>query len=418
MFRSRLACIAAAAALCTAAHAQPQAPVQSAFDTAPAGNADAPRPTFEFARVRSKIQSNDVIGHLRKGFFCGTDGDSRAVPTIEQVTNYNGQLAFKAVTKELNVPVFERDLSPFETGTPKSADYRIGGVVQRMYFDTCSDGVRRKGSLEIEVKWEVYSTKLQRVVLSATTAGSYKSDDFVAGSFDSRAYFNSLHDFMVSDAFKSLEAGRLPEGANVPAWPPLHLKEGATIEGNAQARAEALAKAVVTIVSDNGSGTGFYIAEGYLLTDRHVVGSQRYVKVKLANGRQLVGEVVRQDAARDVALLQTEPSGTPTLRVILADPPVGASMYAIGSPLGETLAGTFTQGVLSGIREVNGTRFLQSDAAINHGNSGGPLIDATSHVVGLADLVVNQAAGLSFFVPIKDALDRLAIVVDSPPPTP
>lgn len=389
-----------------------QAP-QSAFDNAPA--ADAPKVTFEFARVRSKVQPNDAVGHYRTGFFCGNDVESHAVPTIEQVANTNGGLAFKVTAKELKVPLFERELSPFEAAAPKSADYRVGGVVQRMYFDTCNDGNRRKGSAEVEVKWEVYSTKLQRVVLSKTTVGTFKTDDFITGSFDAYAYAKSMRQFMLSDEFKALEAGKLPEGAAAPAWQPLHLKAGAGVEGNAPARADQLTKAVVTIVSDLGSGTGFYIADGYLLTDRHVVGSQRYVKVKLSNGKQLVGEVVRQDAARDVALLQTEPSGTPTLRVSLADPAVGSPMYAIGSPLGETLAGTFTQGVLSGIRDVNGTRFLQSDVAINAGNSGGPMLDANSHVVGLADLKIDQTSGLSFFVPLKDALDRLAVVIDDVP---
>jgi len=115
------------------------------------------------------------------------------------------------------------------------------------------------------------------------------------------------------------------------------------------------------------------------------------------------------------AMAETRPQLT---KASVFAPPVGAPMYAIGSPLGETLAGTFTQGVLSGVRDFNGTRFFQSDVSINHGNSGGPMLDGNSRVVGLADLHIDQASGLSFFVPMKDALDRLAVVIDEPAATP
>ena len=389
-----------------------QSPADPAADLASPA-ADTEKATFEFARLRSRVQPGEVIGHVHSGFFCGTTGDSRAVAQIEQVSNGNALTAFKMVTRDLGVVLFEKEISPFENTSSKSADYRVGATLQRLVVDMCYDGVKRKGTLELEVKWDVYSTKQQRVVMSKTTTGAFKADDFTPASFDVPAYAKSLHALMESNDFRALAAGR-PPAPVAPTWQALHLKAGATIEGDAQARADALGKSVVTVISDAGTGTGFYIADGYLLTDRHVVGSSKYVKIKLSNGKQLVGEVLRQDATRDIALLQTESSGQPALRVSLVDPPVGATMFAIGSPLGESLAGTFTRGVLSGVRDFNGTRFLQSDVAINHGNSGGPMIDAFGHVVGLADLTINQTQGLSFFVPIKDALDRLAVVMDDP----
>jgi S1-C subfamily serine protease len=344
--------------------------------------------------------------------FCGSDAPTHAVAQIEQVANNNVKAAFKIVAREAALPLFEPELSPFEAAAPRSADYLLGGVLERIAIDACVDGQRRKGSVDLEMKWEVYSTKLQRVVLNKTTSGGFKTDDYVTGSLEPKAYQQALQALLQSTEFKAVAAGKLPDGAGTPTWQPLHLRAGAAIAGDAQSHADALAKAVVTIVSDIGSGTGFYIADGYLLTDRHVVGSSKYVKVKLADGRQLVGEVLRQDASRDVALLQTESAGVPSLRVNLVDPPVGATTFAIGSPLGETLAGTFTRGVLSGVRDVDGTRFLQSDVAINHGNSGGPLLDAGSRVVGLAELTIIQTTGLSFFVPVKDALERLNVVID------
>jgi S1-C subfamily serine protease len=91
---------------------------------------------------------------------------------------------------------------------------------------------------------------------------------------------------------------------------------------------------------------------------------------------------------------------------------VGSDVFAIGSPLGQELAGTFTRGVLSGTRQNNGLDYLQSDVAINPGNSGGPLLDSSSTVVGMAVLKVMQASGLSFFIPMRDVANTLQLVFD------
>jgi serine protease Do len=144
-----------------------------------------------------------------------------------------------------------------------------------------------------------------------------------------------------------------------------------------------------------------------------VVGNTHYVKVKLASGRVLVGEVVRENARRDVALIKTESVADMTpLHVSMAEPPVGEDVFAIGSPLGQELAGTFTRGVLSGVRENNGLEYLQSDVAVNHGNSGGPLLDVTYTVIGMTVSGIERANGLSFFIPIREAAYAPQLVFD------
>ena len=178
------------------------------------------------------------------------------------------------------------------------------------------------------------------------------------------------------------------------------------------ANAAALRNAAATVMHDNVSGSAFYVADGYLLTNHHVVGNAHYVKVKLASGQVLVGEVLRDDVRRDVALIKTEPAGVTPLHVNMAEPAVGSDVFAIGSPLGQELAGTFTRGVLSGTRAHDGLEYLQSNAAVNPGNSGGPLLDASSSVIGMTVLKINQAAGLSFFIPIRDAANAVQPVFD------
>lgn len=168
---------------------------------------------------------------------------------------------------------------------------------------------------------------------------------------------------------------------------------------------------MATIFSGAGSGSGFFVsADGYLLTSQHVVGDAKFVKVKIGSGRELLGEVLRSDAGRDVALVKTEAVALTAMEIASDEPHAGAEVYALGSPLGQQLAGTVTHGVFSSTREFNGHRWLQSDVRILPGSSGGPLLGADGSVIGIATLVVDEGlAGINFFVPISEAMSVLKI---------
>ncbi len=377
----------------------------SVFDQDPSG----PKVTFEFAKLRSAVQPGDKIGKIANGSWCLGGKDMFASQRIEEIANGQAAYAFKAVAKAVSLPLFQKEVSPFETATSANADYRVGGTLQRLTFDVCFNDNQEKGENHVEVKWEVWSTKLQRVVMTRTTSGTGRSDSFVR-NFEDQAYAQALRELLSSPDAKLLIAGTPP--ATKEAFEPLHITAHPVAVADAQNDAVELKKAVVTILSDVGSGSGFFVADGWLLTDRHVVGSTKYVKVRLHDGKEIVGEVMRQDPARDVALLKTTAVSLPALPVRTTDPATGENLFAIGSPLGQTFEGTFTRGVMSGTREIGGHRYFQSDVAANHGNSGGPLLDATGHVVGLTDWGIPQTAGLTFFVPIREALERLNVQVD------
>ena len=174
-----------------------------------------------------------------------------------------------------------------------------------------------------------------------------------------------------------------------------------------------MVKSVAVIFAGDGSGSGFLISdEGYLLTNRHVVGGSKYVKVKWSDGDETLGEVVRSNARRDVALVKVEARGRSAL--VLRSGPVrqGEPVYAIGSPLGEALQNTMTRGIVSATRVIDGQPIIQSDVAVTHGNSGGPLLDEKGRVIGMTESGMAPAGspiGLNFFIPIDDALRALAL---------
>jgi S1-C subfamily serine protease len=169
--------------------------------------------------------------------------------------------------------------------------------------------------------------------------------------------------------------------------------------------ARQVSPAVVSVVRGGGSGSGVIIrADGIVLTNAHVVGSARNVQVRLADGRELAGQVLGRDPTVDIAVVRIRAQDLPTADLGDSDRlQVGETAIAIGNPLG--LERTVTVGVVSAInRDPRGVELgglIQTDAAINPGNSGGPLLDAQGRVIGINTAVLAGTTGLGFAVPIN-----------------
>ncbi len=176
--------------------------------------------------------------------------------------------------------------------------------------------------------------------------------------------------------------------------------------------ARQVSPAVVSVVRGNGSGSGFFIRrDGVLLTNYHVAGGEGVVQVGLADGRQLRGEVIGGDGALDVSVVRVPLDDAPVIAVGNSDElQVGQTAIAIGNPLG--LERTLTTGVVSALnRSPQGLLFgglIQTDAAINQGNSGGPLLDSRGRVIGINTVILSPTGtsiGLGFAIPINLAND-------------
>jgi serine protease Do len=173
--------------------------------------------------------------------------------------------------------------------------------------------------------------------------------------------------------------------------------------------------AVVTVLVQLGQtsaslGTGvIFTSDGYLLTNYHVVDGGSDCSVTLSNNVTYAAEFVAGDADNDIAILKVDATDLPTAEIGSSDDlTVGDKVYAIGNPLGVELRGTFTDGIVSAInRDVsveNRTMTLvQTNAALNSGNSGGPLINEYGQVVGINTIKMSSAfasiEGLGFAIP-------------------
>jgi S1-C subfamily serine protease len=170
-------------------------------------------------------------------------------------------------------------------------------------------------------------------------------------------------------------------------------------------------------VPQQGQGSGFVLdKQGHILTNNHVVEGAQQLEVTLWNKKKYKASVVGVDRSHDLALIQIQ--GSADLQpATLADSShlvVGQEVYAIGNPFG--FNGTMTRGIISALRSVatpTGAKIenaIQTDAAVNPGNSGGPLLNSRGEVVGITTMIASnpngnadQSAGIGFAIPIDTA---------------
>ncbi len=162
-----------------------------------------------------------------------------------------------------------------------------------------------------------------------------------------------------------------------------------------------------------GSGSGFIISEdGYILSNAHVVGAKgNKVKVLLNDQTEAEGKVVWSDETLDLGLVKIAKKGLTPLPMGDSDGiNIGETAVAIGNPLGLDFQRSVTAGVISGLNrnigEVQGNYMdglIQTDASINAGNSGGPLLNSEGQVIGINSVKISSAEGLGFSIPINTA---------------
>src|SRR5271157_673526 len=170
--------------------------------------------------------------------------------------------------------------------------------------------------------------------------------------------------------------------------------------------------------TSTGTGSGFVIdKQGHLLTNYHVIQGAGAVRVTLFDGSTHPAKLVGQDASNDVAVLQIRASADKLFPVMFGDSSrvlVGQKIMALGNPFG--LERTLTSGIVSSLdrslKAKNGRMIkgiIQTDAAVNPGNSGGPLLNSRGQVIGMNTAIISQvgqSAGISFAVPIN-AISRI-----------
>lgn len=309
-----------------------------------------------------------------------------------------------------------------------TADYEAAAIVTDEHIDGCTgatniwrpvDAVR--GESTMKVQWQLYSPIKKQVIARATTSGTAKLEERVEGGVEQLVALSFAENARALAQNADFRAAMSAPKAVMASFQTPDQQSKITLAGSLKAGPRKIADAtgnVVTLLVGTGSGSGFLVSsDGYVLTDAHVVGDSKNVRVRWPDGLEAPGTVERVSKHRDVALIKTDPRGRTPLAINRGAVTPGERVYAIGSPKGQNFEGTVTSGIISADRTRDGLRYIQSDTMVSHGSSGGPLLDEKGEVIGLTDLGLpnegpagtQEAAGLNLFTPIGDAMDFLAL---------
>lgn len=154
-------------------------------------------------------------------------------------------------------------------------------------------------------------------------------------------------------------------------------------------------------------GTAFFVAPGILATAEHQIDKARSVVAHMPSGQRQPAKLLAKSKTDDVALISIPITGPEPLPLAGSKPALGDAVFTIGCPLG--LSHSLTRGVVSHAdRRIGGHSYIQTDLAINQGNSGGPLINSAGQVVGIVHGLVEDSSGINFAVPVQAVAQLLA----------
>ncbi len=170
-------------------------------------------------------------------------------------------------------------------------------------------------------------------------------------------------------------------------------RTGTEMEAAAKAR-----QSVVLVTTPDGSGSGIILtADGYVLTNDHVVEGARKIELRLAGGQKLAATTLRTSKSPDLALLKASGKDlTPATWVDSDKLALGQTVLAIGHALDIAGEPTISRGIVSALRTRSGIKYVQTDATSNPGNSGGPIVDLDGDVVAVDTFGLEGATGLNF----------------------
>ena len=307
-----------------------------------------------------------------------------------------------------------------------SADFQIAGRLVSMKGNFCHahhwwDGKplhEYSGEMSVEIEWSVLSNLTDEVVLQDRTWGYFKQNETIKQGITltfEQAIASAISNFAANRKLRALAVGMSIKPEVRQARQSSPTATGLLVQNGASPGAfngEQLVRSVVTIRVGGGHGSGFFIGRnGHVLTNAHVVGNARRAQIITSQGIEVEAEVVSRDVVRDVAVLKSPLRIPEPLSFNLKQPGVAETVYAVGTPIDQSLSTTVTRGIVSALRwdSDHSQSFIQADVAVSPGSSGGPLINSRGEVVGITVSKVAQAEGLNMFIPIGEGLHKLGI---------
>lgn len=366
--------------------------------------------TISFKRVLFQIPTGTKIGESNPdGIYAEPVFWETSIQVADEMFN-------EIVNEELmnaGYPVIGTERALFDDDDAWMSDYLLGAKIVDIDYYSYSDWNSSEAS--ITVKWELFDKNKRAVIYRKQTQGVGRAKEEMGTISLFNAFRSATRRLLIDESFVSNLILNEKDISQDEYTVKIISIEKVSLP-NFHSREELVRRAiesVVTIKVEHGFGSGFIISgEGYLLTNHHVIKGKHIIDVLFSDGLRLPAEVIQIDQDYDLALLNIQGGGFKSLPLSDSDKvQVGEEVFAIGTPAILELSQSVTNGIISGFRSIKGKDYIQTDAAVNPGNSGGPLINQKGEVLGIVTqkAVALAVEGISFCVPIDKALRKLGI---------
>jgi serine protease Do len=383
-----------------------------------AGYRDVPNPEYNQALLN--VQQKQMALSNQHSQICLNDayglcalGKAFAVMGAKTSLNEANQ-RFSETTQYIKEPVlkdYEVSISNLETTKFLTVNYYVIDIQRKKYFKSIFDVSESKNfkliynlderDTEKDYHLRLYDTE-EKVSSFEDKPVTVKISSLLTHYLENKS---DLHPFESEEALRQV----MLKDKNVT------LAKFEETKYEQKAQIDARFESVVVIYNPTGAlGTGFYVKPNLVLTNYHVIEGAKFAELKLHNGMETFGKVVKSDVRLDLALIKVEAQGKPVQFYDSNDMSLGKTVEAIGHPNG--LEFTITRGIISAIRKKQSVfstggkevLFIQTDTPINPGNSGGPLF-LGDKVIGINDwkIVKTATEGLGFSIHFSEAKEFL-----------
>lgn len=376
-----------------------------------------------FKKIVVKLKRGEDIGAIQGGLLCVAQSELIWLGGKVTVSGDEFTDVFKDELVKANYDVVGDPNALFDDPSEWKAEYLIAGLVNEMQANLCypwsgfGNWSSGKGEAYMKVNWQIYSRLERKVIKEFTTEGSNKvTDAGPTGPIDVflNAFAVATQNLIAEKGFNDLVLGNTTMVKNQ-SFSSIKISKLNNYNNPINNNIDNIRSSVITIFAGDGHGSGFYISnDGYILTNAHVVGGAKFVKIKLLTGREILGEVLRKNDKRDIALIKAEESFSAGIPIDTKPVNIGEEVYAVGSPLDERFSTTLSKGIVSNYYNDSGINYIQSDVNVQPGSSGGPLLDSNGNLIGLtvSGIIIGRSTtGLNFFIPINEALNILNVTL-------
>ncbi|MGJ8664240.1 MAG: trypsin-like peptidase domain-containing protein [Marinicella sp.] len=386
---------------------------------------------YKFTAKGEKIARNLYQGNkTNHPLACIDDGDLDLGNAEYIIRLVDFITPFQEVFTDNNYKVISKSDNRFNMQQKVSSDLSLGATIKDIKLAHCGRSssanlnVYSQNSTYLKVHWEVFDNLSRKVVYETETEGgdnylkSAPRKNGAAVSFG-LAFRQSVEGLISEQGFVDVLTNK-----NNKVFTEQKYASGEDLESidvtygdmNTEflGQVDKIKQATATIRTTSGHGSGFVITNtGYVLTNHHVANQNSQLMV-IIQGKEHIASLVKSDPQRDVALLKIENDyyGR-AVKISNKNASLGEKIYVIGTPLDELLDFSISSGIISANRKIDGDHFYQTDAAVNPGNSGGPVFDNYGNVIGITVAGHFTESGgsqnINYLIPIDAALDSLGI---------